>query len=224
MLEGCELIRVLLVQEQRLFSEGVKAIIETEPELEVVGITETSSKLLELIEQVEPDVMLIDIKTGKIDGIQTTTVVKEKYPHIKVVFLSDEIDEELVLRGINVGADGFIMRDMYPDTCKGVIRRVHRGENVLCGKVAKILVQKVRELTKDKKTILSLRLENNDISLTARELDIAHLLMRGKSNKRIAHRLQISEGTVKNYISEIYQKINIRRRKDAIDFLKKLVK
>lgn len=217
------MIRILLMHGQRLFSEGVKIIIESDPDLKVVGIFEDSTDVMEQLETTQPDIVLIDTETKAMNGIQTAAKIKENNPQIKVIFLLTSIKEEFILRGIYVGADGFLLQDLYPDTCRRVIHEVYRGETVLSGQVAKVLVRKIRELTKNKKNVLGLRLKNKGIDLTARELEVAYLVVQGKSNQRIAQVLKISEGTVKNYISDLYQKININRRKDAISYFKEIL-
>ncbi|MFB4167251.1 response regulator [Virgibacillus sp. JSM 102003] len=218
------MIKVMLVEDQRLFREGVEALISNTDDIEVIGMAESGESAIELLQHEQPDVVLMDIHMAEMDGIKTTVYIKENHPSIKVVMLTSVAEEELVIRGINVGADGFLLKDLYPDNLTQSIRDAARGQSVLSGKVATILVNKIRELTLDKKQILGKRLENRGMNLTARELDIAYLFMDGCSNKKIAQKLFLGEGTIKNYISEVYSKLNIRNRHEAVDYLKNLLK
>lgn len=216
------LIRLLLIQDDRLFSEGIKAVLSKDPDIEVVGIAENASDV-EQIQSLRPDIILFVIDACYKDIITATARLKERRPKVKIIFLIDEPEEELIFRAVNVGVDGFILSNLYPETCHRIIHEVNRGENVLSGPIAKMIIERLRHITKDKKTLLGIRLQNKGIELTARELEVAYLAMQGKTNHRIAQMLQISEGTVKNYMSEIYHTIGIHRRKEAIDFFRKSI-
>ncbi|WP_164667772.1 response regulator [Virgibacillus doumboii] len=218
------MIKVMLVEDQRLFREGVEAIIKNTDDIQVTGTAQCGRSAIEMLKQQQPDVVLMDIHMPEMDGIKTTVHIKENHPGVKVVMLTSMADEELVIRGINVGADGFLLKDLYAERLIQSIRDAARGQPVLSGEVAQILVDKIRELTLDDKQILSKRLENRGINLTVRELDIIYLFMDGHSNKKIAQKLFLGEGTIKNYISEIYSKLNIHKRHKAIEYLKNLLK
>jgi len=213
---------LLLIQEDRLFGEGIKAIISKDPDIEVVGIVENGSHV-KRIQSLRPDIILFVVDSCQIDIIAATARIKERLPKVKIIFLVDEPEEELIFRAVNVGVDGFILSNLYPDTCRRIIHEVSRGENVISGPIAKMMIQRLRHLTKDKKTLLGIRLQNKGIELTARELEVAYLAMEGKTNHRISQILQISEGTVKNYMSDIYHTIGIHRRKEAMDFFRKAI-
>ncbi|WP_077329069.1 response regulator transcription factor [Virgibacillus siamensis] len=218
------MIKVMLVEDQRLFREGVNAIINTVDDIEVVGMVEDGRSALQMLNRTSPDVVLMDIHMPALDGINATVKIKEQYPNVKVVMLTTTSDEELVIRGINVGADGFLLKNLYADNLVESIRNAARGQAVLSGEIAQILVDKIRELTMDKKQILGRRLENYGYHLTNRELDIAYQLMNGHSNKSIAKKLYLGEGTVKNYISEIYDKLQTYNRNQTTTFLTDVMK
>lgn len=217
------MIRLLLIQEERLFSEGIKAILSKDPNIDVIGIVENGTHI-EQIQSLQPDMILFVIDANQIDIISATARIKERMPKVKIIFLVDEAkNEELIFKAINIGVDGFILSNLYPETCQRIIHEVHRGENIFSGPIAKMIINRLGHLTKDKKTLLGIRLRDKGIELTARELEVAYLAMEGKTNHRIAQILQISEGTVKNYMSEIYHTIGIHRRKEAIDYLRKVI-
>ncbi|WP_106496251.1 response regulator transcription factor [Lentibacillus sp. Marseille-P4043] len=218
------MINVLVVDDQRLFREGVQALIRTENDMDVIGIAENGEEALQKTADMQPDVVLMDIHMPDLDGIKTTAKIKESYPMVKVVLLTATAEEELIIRGITVGADGFLVKEIYADNLHQAIRDAYRGQVVFSGDVARILAQRIRQLTLSKKQILAKKLENRNIYLTNRELDIAYLFMKDNSNKQIAKQLYLGEGTIKNYISEIYNKINIHNREQARGYLKELLK
>ncbi|MGY0691489.1 response regulator [Virgibacillus sp. FSP13] len=214
------MIKVLLVEDQRLFREGVEAIIDKKDDIHVIGMAENGEAAIKQIEKEVPDVILMDIHMPNMDGIKTTVHVKEYYPDVKVVMLTTHAKEDLIIRGISVGADGFLLKELYADSLIRSIRDAARGQVVLSGEVAKILANRIRVLTLNKKQILAKRLENRGMHFSNRELDVAYLFMEGHTNKYIAQKLFLGEGTVKNYISEIYNKLGIHNRTEAIDFLR----
>ncbi|MEN1968856.1 response regulator transcription factor [Lentibacillus sp. N15] len=217
------MIRVLIVEDQRLFREGIQALINDTEDIHVIAMAANGKEALEQIEKLQPDVVLMDIHMPALDGIQATAKIKQLHPTVKVILLTTAAEEDMVIRGVTVGADGFLLKELYPDTLRRTIREIYRGEVVLSGEVAYILATRIRELSLNKKQILAKRLENQGLLLTNRELDIAYLLMDGKSNKQISQKLFIGEGTVKNYISVLYHKFGTRNRNEAMTFLKSVL-
>ncbi|MUK87408.1 response regulator [Ornithinibacillus sp. L9] len=216
------MIKVLLVEKQRLFRRGIEALISAEQDMKVVGMAEDGNSALEQVATLNPDVVLIDIHMPNLSGIHTAARIKQQFSGVRVVFLTSEVEKELIIRAITIG-DGFLLKDLYPDNLYQAIRDAYRGQVVLSGDVATILVNTIRELTMDSKNVLSIRLQNRGIHLTPRELDIAILLIEGKTNKQIAHTFHLSGGTVKNYISDLYMKLDIRNRNEVIKYLTGLI-
>lgn len=216
------LIRVLLVDDQRLFSEGVSSLLSRVEDMIVVGVASNGNEAMEKLLELEPNVVLMDIHMPHVDGIKATIQIKERFPKIKVILLTSFADEELVLVGLKMGADGFLLKDLSSANVIRSIRDAYHDEIVISGEAAKILARQVLQVKYSKKELLSQKLANRNIHLSARELDIAHLLMEECSNKHLAQRLFLSEGTIKNYISELYNKINIHNRKEVIAYLQGL--
>ncbi|MTW88005.1 response regulator [Virgibacillus dakarensis] len=214
---------VLVVEDQRLFREGIHALIDGKEDINVIGMAENGYEAIQMTDELLPDVVLMDIHMPDLDGIKATAKIKKLHPTVKVVLLTTVAEEDLVIRAIAVGADGYLVKALYPDTLHRAIHDAYRGEVVFSGEAAKILATRIRELMLNKKQILAKRLENQNLFFTKRELDIAYLLMNDKTNKQISLELFIGEGTVKNYISEIYYKLGVRRRKEATNFLKSLL-
>ncbi|MBT2216487.1 response regulator transcription factor [Virgibacillus dakarensis] len=216
-------MNVLVVEDQRLFREGIHALIDGKEDIQVIGMAENGEEAIQMTNELLPDVVLMDIHMPILDGIKATAKIKKTQPAVKVVLLTTTAEEDLVIRGIAVGADGFLVKALYPDTLHRAIQDAYRGEVVFSGEAAKVLATRIRELLFNKKQILAKRLENQNLFFTKRELDIAYLLMNDKTNKQMSQELFIGEGTVKNYISEIYFKLGVRRRKEATNFLKSLL-
>ncbi|MFD2044552.1 response regulator [Ornithinibacillus salinisoli] len=216
------MIKVLLVEEQRLFRNGVQALIDQESDMEVVGMAKDGDEGIKLVTKLNPDVVLMDIHLPDLDGIRAATHMKSMNDDVKVVFLTSYTEKDLIIRGVSI-AEGFLLKELHPKELYRAIRDAYQGQNVLSGEVAAILVDSIRELTMNTKQVLAIRLENRGIRLTSRELEIAKLFMEGKTNKQIARHIHLSEGTIKNYISDLYMKLNINNRQKAIMYLNNLV-
>lgn len=219
------MINVLVVDDQRLFRDGVEAIIGRTDDISVIGTSENGGEAIEQMERLHPDVdvVLMDIHMPKMDGIAATRFLKINYPKVKVVLLTTKADDDMVITGIIFGADGFLVKSLYANRLIDAIRMAYEGEIVLSGDVARMLANRIRELTMDKKEIFTLRLDRMGANFTKREIDIAYLLMERYSNSQIASKLFLGEGTVKNYISEIYNKLDIHNRSKAITYFKQLM-
>ncbi|MEC5423410.1 response regulator transcription factor [Virgibacillus sp. C22-A2] len=218
------MIKVMLIEDQRLFREGIKALIQRTDDIQVVGMADSGKAAIELIDKKQPDIILMDINSSDVDGIRTTRVIKKTYPDVKVIMLSQHAKEDLVLQGISAGVDGFLLKRLFADSLVRSIRDAYRGETVLSGYVARVIVERIRELTLDKKELLEGSLKNQGYQFTNREIDIAYLLAEGNTNKQIAVKLFLGEGTVKNYISQIYAKLGIHSRKDTVSFFRNITK
>jgi len=217
------MIKVLLVNEQRLFNEAVESLLITEADMIVVGKATTGKDAIEQIQIKLPDVVLLDVHMPDIDGIKMTVHIKENYPDIKVIFLTTFSNKQLVIAGIIAGADGFLLQSIDAENLLQSIRNAYRNQVVISGDAAKIIAKAVIEVKCEPHEILKTKLAKRDIELSHRELEIALLLVNEHTNKEIARKLYLSEGTVKNYVSEMYSKLNVHTRKEAIDYLEKLI-
>src|SRR5690625_4876318 len=215
------MIKVLLVNGQRLFNEAVESLLIAEDDMIVVGKATTGNEAMEQIKIKQPDVILLDVHMSDVDGIKMTVHIKDNYPNIKVIFLTTFSDKQLVIAGIVAGADGFLLKNIDTENLIQSIRNAYRDQVVISGDAAKILAKAVIELQYDRHEILKTNLEKRNIYFSDREIEVALLMVDQLTNKRIAQRLYLSEGTVKNYISGIYSKLKIDTRKEAIEYLEK---
>lgn len=211
------MIHVLIVENQRLLRDGMEAIIERTDDIKVIGAVDNGEIAIKQMEHLNPDIVIMDIHLPQMDGIRTTKYMKEKYPEVGVILLTSKVDD-FIISGINAGADGFLVKAVYAERLLEAIRIAYRGETIFSGEVAQMLATRIRELTMNNKQIFTLRLERLGYTFTKREIDIAFLLKENYTNQQIALKLFLGEGTVKNYISEIYNKLNIRNRAKVIEF------
>src|SRR5215204_7586649 len=206
-LEAEEIIRVAIADDQRLFANGLARIIDIQPDMEVVGEAHTGEEAVSLCLEVEPDVVLMDLSMPVMDGVSATRKILSFLPRTRVLILTVHTDDAHVFQGIKAGAQGYILKDCTPEDLTRAIRTVHAGETIMSQDIAR------KTLT----TFESIR-SNTEITpnLTERELEVIKALAQGKSNKEIALALDISEKTVRNHASNIYNKLHIFDRTQAV--------
>lgn len=203
------MIRVLICDDQWIVCEGLEAILEADREIEVVGIAHDGAQALELIPQVEPDVVLMDLKMPGMNGIQATHKIGEQYPHIKVLVLTTYGADEWVFDAIRSGAAGYLLKGTPRDSLIAAVKGTASGDTHVDPAVAGKLFDRIARN--------GAPLSNTTIAnaLSDRELDVLRLLARGLSNAEIAQQLYLSEGTVRNYVSAILAKLEVSDRTQA---------
>lgn len=226
------MIRVLLVDDQNLIREGLKALLNQEQDLQVVGDADTGQSAIHQVEKLHPDIVLIDPCCAKADGIAATETICQRFPESQVLILTDLDDQESVTTAFKVGAKGYLLKDLCPDELVNAVRSVHKGYTQLSpGILPKILDGIFREsaslLTSDIDNSTSNVVPFNSASrrstslppgftkLTARERQVLRLIAGGSSNREISRSLEISEGTVKNHVASILGRLNLRDRTQA---------
>jgi DNA-binding NarL/FixJ family response regulator len=219
-----ELLRVLIVDDQRLLCEGFRKLIELEPDLEVVGMAGDGEEALAMVEhlsatQTAPDVVLMDVRMPRLDGIAATRAFKEHWPEIRVVILTTFDDRELIQAGLQAGAEGYVLKDITAEQLAMTIRVVAQGQVLLHPDVAhKVLASlspaPIEPAVPAPATPAFVGV--SDVAqLTEREREILALLARGASNREISETLYIAGGTVKNHLSNILGKLGVRDRTQA---------
>ena len=203
-------IRVAVVDDQRLFTRGLSGLVGMLPGVEVVGVAYDGEEAVALCREEEPDVVLMDISMPKMDGISATREIKELLPQTAVVILTGHEEDEHVFEGIKAGAQGYLLKDSEPEDLSRAIHTVHAGNTI----IAPDLAQKMLN------TFEGGRQEGNSRlappPLTERELEVIRALARGMSDRQIAQSLGISEKTVRNHTSNIYRKLHIFDRTQAV--------
>ncbi|MBW4646201.1 MAG: response regulator transcription factor [Goleter apudmare HA4340-LM2] len=208
------MIKVLLVDDQGLIRQGLRALLELEPDLEIVGEAENGEVAINLVAQLQPDVVLMDIRMPIMDGVAATQEIHKQFTGIKVLVLTTFDDQEYVTAALQNGAMGYLLKDTPSEELAVAIRAVYKGYTQLGpGIVKKLLTQFSHvEVTHSPQVpaILS--------ELTPREKEVLRLIATGASNREISQKLYISEGTVKNHVTNILNRLNLRDRTQAAIF------
>lgn len=207
-------MRILIVDDDALICDGLKIILEMEEDFQVLGIAHNGNEAYNLCSRLHPDLVLMDIRMPECDGVLATTKIKQKYPDIKVVILTTFKDTEYISSALKCGAEGYILKSQKAESIIKSIRAVGNGSVVFEKEVAGMIPELI--IKNNKKN-------PSDFELTEREFEIVRLIGSGKSNREISEELYISEGTVRNHLTIILEKLHLRDRTQlAIFYLKNL--
>jgi DNA-binding NarL/FixJ family response regulator len=198
-------VRVLVVDDQHLVREGIASLLSVQEGLVVVGTASNGLEALERTRSTQPDVVLMDIRMPELDGVQATAQLKLEHPDVQVVMLTTFDDERYVREALQAGAIGYILKNIPSRDLAEAVRSAHRGIYQLDPAAMQKLAQEVRPA----------RTERALEDLTARETEVLKLVALGTTNREIAVRLQVSEGTVKNHVSNILSRLGLRDRTQA---------
>jgi DNA-binding NarL/FixJ family response regulator len=206
-----EPIRILLVDDQRLMREGLRILLELEPGLEIVGEAGDGQAALEAYATLRPDVVLMDVRMPGMDGVEATWRLRDRWPEARVVILTTFDDDEYVFEGLRAGAQGYLLKDVSGHDLAEAVRTVAAGGALIEPSVARKVVAEFARLAPPARPSETGLAE----PLSDREEEIVQWLARGLSNREIAMRLSLAEGTVKNYVTNILQKLGARDRTQA---------
>lgn len=202
-------IRILLVDDQRLMRDGLRLLLELEPDLQVVAEADNGVHALELYAAHAPDVVLMDIRMPEMDGVAATKKLQAQWPDSRVLILTTFDDDQYVFDGIRAGALGYLLKDVSGEELATAVRTIANGGALIGPSVArKVLGQLAQMPAQSAQTLAD--------PLTEREQEILMLMGAGLSNPKIARRLHLAEGTVKNYVSSILQKTGTNDRTQAV--------
>ena len=204
-------IRVLLADDQDLFREGLHTLLSVQPEINVVGEARNGEQALVLAVRFHPDVVLMDVQMPVLDGVAATRQLRRKLPDCHVIMLTTFDDDEYVFEGLRAGALGYLLKDTSSENLLNAIRAAARGESFLQPSVAAKVVSEFARLSDSAPASPTADAE----PLTARERDILRLMVEGLSNREIADELVITEGTVKNHVTNILSKLGVQSRTQA---------
>lgn len=196
-------MRIVIIDDDHLICDGLKLIFELEDDFEVVGVGHDGKEAFDLCSEQKPDLVLMDIRMPNVDGVSATSTIKKDFPQIKVILLTTFKDNEYIKAALNYGAEGYILKSQKADSIIKSVRAVGKGSVVFEKDVANM----IPELISTKKYA-----SPKDFQLTEREFDIVKLVGQGLSNKEISQKLYLSEGTVRNYLTLILEKLNLRDR------------
>jgi DNA-binding NarL/FixJ family response regulator len=206
------MIKVLIADDQRLLRESFKNIIENNSDIKVVACAENGKEAFEFCSNYNPDVVLMDISMPVCNGTEATKLIKSKHPNIKVLVLTSSNDEIDVAEAINNGADGYILKDVSTEELILSIKSASFGLEIFQKDVFKQFSLNKNNEDSEKQKIKALKVEGIDVQLTDREINILRLIVDGKDNKEIGVALFIAEGTVKNAVTDIISKLQLKDR------------
>ena len=208
-------ITVLIVDDQEIVRQGLGIILRAQSDFQVVALAEDGERALELAREHQPDVVLMDIKMPRLNGIQATQKILQASKATQVIILTTFDTDELIFAGIRAGAKGYLLKDAPSQVLTDAIRRVHAGESILNPTVARKMLEEFKRVSQSpiapgRATAPLLE------KLTEREVEILQSMMNGLANKEIGVKLNLAEGTVKNHVSTILAKLHANDRTQAV--------
>lgn len=202
-----EQIKVLIADDHPVVREGLFAMLNRQPDFKVIGEAKDGVEAVEMARRLEPDVVLMDLRMPGVDGVEAMRQIRSTNPDIKFIILTTYSDDEYIFSGIEAGARAYLLKDAPREELFKAIRAVYKGESLIQPVVASRLIDRFAELS---------RKAPSGEQLTERELEILQLMAKGAANKEISAQLSIAESTVKTHISNIFQKLGVNDRTEAV--------
>jgi DNA-binding NarL/FixJ family response regulator len=206
------MINVLLVDDQPIIRQGLKALLQLEPDLRIVGEAENGQIAIQQVAATQPDVVLMDVRMPIMDGVAATQSIAQQFPTVKVLVLTTFDEDEYITAALQQGAIGYLLKDTPSEELAAAIRAAHKGYTQFAPGILQKLVSKLASPSAVPE------LPPGFADLTPRETDVLKLIAQGASNREIAQALYISEGTVKNHVTNILMRLNLRDRTQAALF------
>lgn len=204
------MIKVLIADDQELIRQSLQIVLNSKQDIEVSDVAANGQEVIPCIRKNKPDIILMDIRMPKMDGVQCTKIIKENYPQIKIIILTTFDDDEYVFNALKYGASGYLLKGVSMDELSDAIRTVYSGRAMINPDIAAKVLRLFSQMAQTNYTI---PVEEKDIrQLTKTEWRIIAQVEKGASNKEIADTLSLSEGTIRNYLSTILNKLNLRDR------------
>jgi DNA-binding NarL/FixJ family response regulator len=191
-------IRIMIVDDHPAVRKGIAALVGSEPGLQVVGETGDGREAVDLFRKLKPDIVLMDLRLPGMGGVEAILAIRKENPNARIIVLTTFDADEDIYRAIQSGAKSYLLKDTPDEELSATIRAVHAGEEKLPARVAGLLDQRKKRA-----------------DLTPREMDVLHLLIKGRSNKEIASNLNVTEDTVKAHFRTLFVKLNVRDRTEA---------
>jgi len=211
-------IKVLLADDQTLIRQGIRLLLEIEADIQVVGQAANGRETLQQVESLHPDVVLMDVRMPEMDGVEATRELTSRFPDVKVIILTTFEDDETVFEGLKAGARGYLLKDISSEEMAGAVRRVAAGEALIEPRLTRKVLAEFSRLAavNDRHAPPKAVPDGPVVALTEREQEVLNALAQGLSNREIAELLVITEGTVKNHVSSLIDKLGVRDRTQAI--------
>lgn len=208
------MIKAAIVEDQEILRKSLKIVIENISDIEIVGTAENGEEAIALCKRENLDVLLMDIQMPVMDGVKATEEIKKRWPNIKVIILTTFQDVTYVLNALNAGAEGYILKAVDPEFLVQGIKLVYHGGSLIPQQLAKEVFGQIELSNSNSDQDLSSM--NHPYDLNHQEIKVLRCLTQGLSNRDISEKMFLSLGTVKNYVSTIYSKLNVKNRSSAI--------
>lgn len=210
------MIRVLLVEDQEIVRRGLKTLLETKQDLQVVGEADNGQRAIEQLEALHtmslpPDVVLMDIRMPMIDGVKATQLICQQFPGTKILILTTFNDTHYIAEALRFGAKGYLLKDTPAEELAKAIRSIHQGYTQFGPGIVEKMIAQVPRMEPNRHIEIPPGLKE----LTAREREVLRMIAAGASNREIASTLYLTEGTVRNHISHVLTRLNVRDRTQA---------
>ncbi len=202
------MIRLLIVDDQALFRQGLVSLLAVEEELEVVGQANHGREAIAMVEELQPDVILMDVRMPVCDGVVATREIHQRHPWIRILVLTTFDEDEYIWQSLRAGALGYLLKSTPSEQVATAIRSLHQGHGQLGPMIAPKVFARLNSIA------VTQKIDYGHL-LSARELEVLNLLRLGKSNREIAQSLHITEGTVKNHITNILGQLGVENRTEA---------
>ncbi len=209
------MINVLLVEDQALVRAGLRALLDQEADITVVGEASDGEEAIRMAAELQPDLVLMDIKLPKVDGIEATRRIKESHASVEVLVLSAFEDDESVFQAIQAGASGYVLKDITPVNLVRAIRAVRAGMSAVHPGITRRLLERISLMSRAR-TPGAAQIHSD--GLTDREVEILVGISKGASSRELAAKIFVSESTVKSHLRTIYRKIGVRDRSQAVAY------
>jgi NarL family two-component system response regulator LiaR len=203
-----ERIRILIVDDHPLIREGLRAILETQPDMELVGEARDGNEAVARAQALKPDVILMDLALPHMDGVEATRQIIQNDPLVRVLILSNYLDDDKVFGVLKAGAKGYLIKETNPQDLRQAVRAVYQGKSALDPAVQRKLVDQFAQTTG--------KSASSKDNLTEREQEVLRLMAQGLTNPQIGHKLSIAEGTVRFHVSNVLKKLGLKNRTQAV--------
>lgn len=209
------MIKVAIIDDQTLLRDSMKMILNKSEYINIIAVGSNGEEAIKLCEENKPDIFLMDIRMPILNGIDATKIIKEKYKDVKVIILTTFENKENIIKALKIKADGYVLKDISYDQLVSTIIASYNGMTVIHPEIRDILFD---EMESGKSKDITIELDGKEVLLTESELEIIAYVSRGKNNKEIANFTQYAEGTVRNRLSTIYQKLACTDRTQLVFF------
>jgi len=204
------MIKLLIADDQQLIRDSLRIVLEAKEMIEITGAVSNGVEVIRSVRENRPDVILMDIRMPEMDGVQCTQIIKENYPDIKIIILTTFDDDEYIFSALKYGASGYLLKGISMDSLVDAIQKVYSGNAMINGDIATKVLDMFSKMAQND---ISIKVEDGlEKEITDSEWKVIRLVSEGMSNKEIASKLYLTEGSVRNYLSSILRKLDLRDR------------